>query len=76
MNEKGDVVGMLIGSADAIEIAKQMGVLIQNVNFGIKGKVVRVFLELEGIEYNINKRNESGNIGEQVRKFTGIVRCG
>ena len=54
--------GVVVGKLDALKIAKLTGDIPQNMNFAIKGGVVRDFLDAHGINYLVGY----GHIGTQI----------
>ena len=72
----GNVVGIVVARLSALKIAKLTGGLPQNVNFAIKGSIIRTFLDAHGVEYQSarsRKELETAEIGEHAKKFTVIV---
>jgi len=51
LDKSGLVVGVVVSKLDAINVAKVIGDIPQNVNFGIKGDVARIFLNAYGVSY-------------------------
>ena len=50
LNKKGKVVGVVVGKANAIKIAKVTGDIPQNINFAIAPRTVKSFLDGNRVE--------------------------
>ena len=78
LDTSGQVIGVVVGKLNALTVAKATGDIPQNVNFAIKGAVVRSFLDINGIDYEVSSSTTPlGNaaIAEQARGFTFPVEC-
>lgn len=78
LDHSGNVVGMVVGKLNAVGAAKLTGDIPQNVNFAVKGAVVRGFLDIHGVAYGrrpSNARLTSERIAELARSFTVAVHC-
>jgi TPR repeat protein len=79
LNMSGEVVGVVVGKADAIGIARVTGDILQNVNFAISAGTLRAFLESNRIEYSgsslvsFTKRPDA--LADEARKFTTKIEC-
>ncbi len=74
----GNVIGVVASTLRATHAAGITGDIPQNVNFAIKGAVVRSFLDIHGVAYN--RRPSSANLApeqlaELARTFTVAVHC-
>jgi S1-C subfamily serine protease len=49
VNESGDVIGVIVASANSIKFQKIAGNIPQNVNFAIKSNVLLEYLSIEGV---------------------------
>ncbi len=50
-DSSGNVIGVVVGKLDALEVAHATGDIPQNVNFAIHWSEVRAFLDEQGIQY-------------------------
>ena len=78
MDQSGNVVGVVASKLDTLKIARATGDIPQNVNFAIKGAVVRSFLEANGIGFSAAASAEKLDpavIAERATKFTVVVEC-
>ena len=74
----GNVIGVVTSTLRATHAAGMTGDIPQNVNFAIKGAVVRSFLDIHGVAYN--RRPSSAKLApeqlaELARTFTVAVHC-
>ena len=75
---KGNIVGVVIAQLDKIKLAKNMGSIPENVNFGIKASTVRQFLSSAGLLYKNATRSRnmsSGDIAKVAKRQTVMVMC-
>jgi S1-C subfamily serine protease len=80
INKKGRVVGIVVGKADAIRIAKATGDIPQNINFAISVKTVRAFLDGNGVPYESGRpiwdsNKDAVRIAELAREQTVKLEC-
>ena len=74
----GNVVGVVVSKLDAVRAAKLTGDIPQNVNFAIKGALVRSFLDIHGVAYRRRPSNAKlapERLAELARGFTVAVHC-
>ena len=78
LDQSGNVIGVVVAKLDAVKIARATGDIPQNVNFAIKGAVVRSFLEANGVEFPTaasNTKLDPAVIAERAAKLTVVVEC-
>ncbi len=78
LDQAGNVIGIVVSKLDALKVAQRTGDLPQNVNFAIKGEVVRAFLESNKIEFETSDdaaRLENTEIARRGATVTVRVRC-
>ena len=74
----GNVIGVVVSKLDAVRTAELTGDIPQNVNFAIKGALVRGFLDIHGVAYvrrASNAKLAPERLAEQARAFTVAVHC-
>ena len=74
----GNVIGVVVSKLDAVRAAKLTGDIPQNVNFAIKGALVRGFLDIHGVAYRRRPSNAKlapERLAELARGFTVAVHC-
>ena len=57
-DENGNIVGVVISRLNKLKVAKAIGSLPENVNFGIKASTVRQFLTSAGLPTKWSNRTE------------------
>jgi len=73
-----DRADKVVSKLDALKIAKSTGDLPQNVNFAIRGEVLRGFLEMNQIDFTASRNTaklENAEIASQGAAVTVRVRC-
>ena len=78
LNNLGQVIGVVTSKVDALKLSEQTGDIAQNINFAIKGEVVKKHLEKEMIDYSTTTANstmDTADIFERAREFTVLVEC-
>ena len=78
LDQTGNVVGVVVAKLNALIVARRTGDIPQNVNFAIKGSVVRTFLDVNAVKYAIAPSNstfDAATIGEHAVNFTVPIEC-
>jgi S1-C subfamily serine protease len=78
LDQAGNVIGVVVSKLDALKLAQRTGDIPQNVNFAIKGEVVRTFLEAQNIDFTSSdnsSRLEHTDIASRGAAVTVRVRC-
>ncbi len=78
LEKSGSVLGVVVSKLNALNIAKIIGDIPQNVNFAIKGEIARVFLDAYGIKYATtapSKPIDTTAIASRGKAFTVYVVC-
>ena len=74
----GNIVGVVVAQLNKFKMAKSIGSLPENVNFGIKASTVRQFLNTSGVITNYSKRTKpvsNEKMFELASKQTVMVVC-
>jgi S1-C subfamily serine protease len=77
-DQSGNVIGVVVSKLDALKMAAAAGDLPQNVNFAIRGEVLRSFLEAHQVNFPLSRSNtklENTDIASQGAAVTVRVRC-
>ena len=77
-DEKGNIVGVVVQQLNKLKVAKVMGSLPENVNFGIKASTVRQFLTSAGLPTkwsNRSKRRSNIDLAKIAKNQTVMVVC-
>lgn len=79
VDSKGSVVGVVVGKADAIKVAKITGDIPQNVNFAITTATVKAFLGNYKVETKtpsfLSMKKETEDIASDVKGFSVPLEC-
>jgi S1-C subfamily serine protease len=79
LDSAGNVIGVVVSKLDALGVARVTGDVPQNVNFAIKGNVLRAFLDAHAVEYSSSSGGQplaADAIAERARQFTVLIQCG
>lgn len=74
----GNVIGVVVSKLNAVHTAALIGDIPQNINFAIKGTLVRSFLDIHGVAYGRRPSNlklASERLAELAQTFTVAVHC-
>ena len=74
----GNIVGIVVSQLNKLKMAKALGSLPENVNFGIKASTVQQFLTASGLPAKWSSRTKSmatKDLAEIARKQTVMVVC-
>lgn len=75
----GNVVGIVVSTLNAMKVADKSGAIPQNVNFAIKGELLKKFLTDNKVEFVTKAPSASeksvADVGEMVRKVAVYVEC-
>ena len=77
-DQAGNVIGVVVSKLDALKMAAAAGDLPQNVNFAIRGEVMRAFLENNQVNFPVSRdtaKLENSDIAAQDAAVTVRVRC-
>jgi len=77
-DENGNIVGVVVAQLNKLKVAKAIGSLPENVNFGIKASTVRQFLTSSGLPTKWSRRSKSMSkieLAKIAKKQTLMVVC-
>ena len=78
LDNAGNVIAVVTAKLNAVRTAQETGDVPQNVNFALKGAVIRSFLEIHGIDYNREPSDEEltpEDLAALAHGFTVAVTC-
>lgn len=78
LDKAGNIIGVVTAKLNAVRTAQETGDVPQNVNFALKGAVVRSFLEIHGIDYSRQPSDEAlapEALATLAHGFTVAVSC-
>jgi len=77
-DENGNIVGVVVAQLNKLKVAKAIGSLPENVNFGIKTSAVRQFLNSSGLPSKWSTRSKkmsNQELAKIAQKQTLMVMC-
>jgi S1-C subfamily serine protease len=77
-DENGNIVGVVVAQLNRLKVAKAIGSLPENVNFGIKASTVRQFLTSSGLPTKWSKKSKrmsTKNLAKVAKNQTVMVVC-
>lgn len=79
LDDRGNVVAVVVGKLNDLKVAKAIGSLPQQINFAIKANTAAGFLEANGVAFaepdDGARRLEPADLAEFARRFTVQVEC-
>ena len=77
-DENGNIVGVVVAQLNKLKVAKAIGSLPENVNFGIKASTVRQFLTSSGLPTKWSERSQpmsTKELAKIAKSQTVMVVC-
>ena len=79
LNRNGNVIGVVVATANQDFFRQQRGTDTQNINFAIHGEITRRFIESNNVTYEI-AADESDSlllseVASRAQEYTGIILC-
>jgi S1-C subfamily serine protease len=75
----GAVIGVIASKLNSLRVVRATGLLPENINFAVRGELVRELLDKSGVKYAAPpsefEQLATPEIAEKVFKFTAIVQC-
>ena len=79
MNRSGEIVGVVVETANAQFFEEERGTSVQNINFAIRDSLARSFLDTNNVEYTVGVVGADtlsvADIAEAAQRTTGIILC-
>lgn len=78
LDQAGNIIGIVVSKLDALKVAERVGDLPQNINFAIRGDVIRSFLDSQNISFTTSETStklENTEIASRGAAVTVLVRC-
>jgi S1-C subfamily serine protease len=79
LDQRGQVIGVVVSKLNALRIAEVTGDVPQNINFAISGDVVRSFLEANGVQLETAApapaAETTTDIAERAKQYTVLLEC-
>ena len=77
-DENGNIIGVVVSQLNKLKVAKAIGSLPENVNFGVKASTVKQFLNSSGLPSSWSRRStrmSTKEIAKIAEKQTVMVMC-
>ena len=77
-DSSGRVVGVIVSKINNTKAKEVLGEEIQGANFAIKGSIVRSFLDMNDVDYEVstsNKNMSTADIAENAKEYTALIKC-
>ncbi len=77
-DNSGRIVGVVVSKINTTKAREILGEDIQGANFAIKGSVVRSFLDMNDVDYEVsssNKNMSTADIAENAKEYTALIKC-
>ena len=77
-DDYGRVVGVVVSKINNVKAREILGEEVQGANFAIKGSVVKNFLDINDVDYEVstsNKNKSTADITENSKGFTVFIEC-
>lgn len=74
----GQIIGVVVAKINGLYVVNATGDIPQNINFGIRGSIARIFAEANGIVFSQTNESEvlaPEDIAERLQKATVLVEC-
>ena len=79
LNRNGNVIGVVVATANQDFFRQQRGTDTQNINFAIHGEITKRFLESNNITYeeasSESKSLQLSEVARRAQEYTGILTC-
>jgi S1-C subfamily serine protease len=79
MDRGGEIVGVVVETANDEYFRRERGAVAQNVNFAIRDSLARSFLDTNNVRYGVAPGNAAqlsvADIAERAQSFTGTILC-
>ena len=78
IDDSGHIVGIVTSKLNALRTAKATGDIPQGANFAIKSSIIRIFLDLNNVDYETARsRSPSSStvIADEAKKYTLLIEC-
>jgi len=79
MNRSGEIVGVVVETANEDYFREQRGTDTQNLNFAVRDSLATSFLDTNNVDYQIGSADGRlltiADIAEAAQEFTGLILC-
>jgi TPR repeat protein len=78
LDGSGNIIGVVTSKLNALFVAKKIGDIPQGANFAIKSSIVRIFLDLNNVDYETARSRTpktTTKVADEAQKYTLLVEC-
>ena len=78
LDDSGNIIGVVTSKLNALFVANEIGDIPQGANFAIKSSIVRIFLDLNNVEYETARSSNpktTTKIADEAQQYTLLVEC-
>ena len=78
MDQSGNIIGVVTSKLNALFVAEKIGEIPQGANFAIKSSIVRIFLDLNNVDYETASSRTpktTTEVADEAQQFTLLVEC-
>jgi hypothetical protein len=79
MDRTGQIIGVVVETANDEYFRRERGAVAQNVNFAIRDSLARSFLDTNNVHYAVaagtGAQMSIADIADGAQKFTGTILC-
>ncbi len=78
MDRRGNIIGVVVETANDEYFLEKSGAVPQNVNFAIRDGLARSFLDTNNVPYAVSNSAETMaivDIADRAQDFTGVILC-
>ena len=78
LDDSGNIIGVVTSKLNALYVAKKIGDIPQGANFAIKSSIIRIFLDLNNVDYETARSRTpktTTKIADEAQKYTLLVEC-
>ena len=78
LDSSGNIIGIVTSKLNALFVAKKIGDIPQGANFAIKSSIVRIFLDLNNVDYETARSRihiNTTKIADEAQAYTLLVEC-
>ena len=78
LDQSGNIIGVVTSKLNALFVAEKIGEIPQGANFAIKSSIVRIFLDLNNVDYETASSRTpktTTEVADEAQEFTLLVEC-
>ena len=78
LDQSGNIIGVVTSKLNALFVAEKIGEIPQGANFAIKSSIVRIFLDLNNVDYETASSRTpktTTEVADEAQQFTLLVEC-